>query len=423
MPALSDHPRLRLAFLCLLYVGQGIPYGFVTVALAAHLAARGATAAAIGGVIAMAVLPWSFKWAWGPVVDSGHLARLGRRRPWLIIAQAMMIATAAAMTLVPEADTAALGWVILLHNVFVGLQDVAVDALAVDQLEGGDRERASGMMYGSAYVGTFLGGAGLGIMTARFGLPTAIAAMTAAQAAILTVVLAVREYGVNADSSPDDRTAGHVSLGPLAMLRVLVRAMITPQALRAAVAAFLLKVLPAALTVLVMVALIEKLGWSQERYATVTGGAGVLLGLVAAVAAGFLAGRFGPRPTAIVASLALGAAWIAFGLASRWWDSTGVVFGYVATDTVCLAATSVALFSIFMRVASPAVAATQFTASMAIMNLATSFGSWLAGPLGEVIDTPTLFLVAGCVQPVLATLVPDRTAAPPSGPSPSTSQT
>jgi len=358
-----------------------------------------------------------------PVVDSGRLARLGRRRPWLIIAQAMMIATAAAMTLVPEADTAALGWVILLHNVFVGLQDVAVDALAVDQLEGGDRERASGMMYGSAYVGTFLGGAGLGIMTARFGLPTAIAAMTAAQAAILTVVLAVREYGVNADSSPDDRTAGHVSLGPLAMLRVLVRAMITPQALRAAVAAFLLKVLPAALTVLVMVALIEKLGWSQERYATVTGGAGVLLGLVAAVAAGFLAGRFGPRPTAIVASLALGAAWIAFGLASRWWDSTGVVFGYVATDTVCLAATSVALFSIFMRVASPAVAATQFTASMAIMNLATSFGSWLAGPLGEVIDTPTLFLVAGCVQPVLATLVPDRTAAPPSGPSPSTSQT
>jgi hypothetical protein len=43
---------------------------------------------------------------------------------------------------------------------------------------------------------------------------------------------------------------------------------------------------------------------------------------------------------------------------------------------------------------------------MAIMNLATSTGSWLAGPLGQAIDTPTAFLLAGCLQPLLAWLVP-----------------
>jgi hypothetical protein len=52
------------------------------------------------------------------------------------------------------------------------------------------------------------------------------------------------------------------------------------------------------------------------------------------------------------------------------------------------------------------VAATQFTASMAIMNLATSTGSWLAGPLGDFVATPTAFLIAGCLQPLLAWLVP-----------------
>ena len=188
-----------------------------------------------------------------------------------------------------------LGWAFLLHNVFVGLQDVAVDALAVDQLEGGDRERASGMMYCSAYVGTFLGGAGLGIVTARLGLSTAIAAMTAAQAAILAVVLAVRE---RAAASGDEALAtGHAAPAPLAMIRTLVRAMVKPLALRAAVAAFLLKVLPAALSVVMLVQLVERFGWSQERYSTVTGGAGVLLGLVAAVAAGFWRGDSarGPR--------------------------------------------------------------------------------------------------------------------------------
>ena len=49
----------------------------------------------------------------------------------------------------------------------------------------------------------------------------------------------------------------------------------------------------------------------------------------ASVAAGFLAGRFGPRRIALAASVALGVAWIAFGCASRWWDRTDVVFGYV----------------------------------------------------------------------------------------------
>lgn len=410
MLALSDHPRLRLAYLCLLYVGQGIPYGFVTVALAAHLAARGATAAAIGGVIAMAVLPWSFKWAWGPVVDSGRLAAFGRRRPWLILAQVMMIATAAAIAVVSDTDIARLGWLVLLHNVFVGLQDVAVDALAVDQLVGGDRERASGMMYGSAYVGTFLGGAGLGIVTARCGLPTAVAVMAAAQAALLALVVLVRE----GSARPFEDRLGGPPLGLLAMARALVRGMLAPPAARAAAAAFLLKVMPATLSVLMLVQLIERFGWSQERYATVTGGVGVLLGLAASVGAGIVAARIGPRPTAIAASGALGLAWLAFGLAAAWWDRTAVVFALVAADTVCLAATSVALFSIFMRVASPAVAATQFTASMAIMNLATSTGSWLAGPLAALIDTPTVFLIAGCLQPALACLVPaDAAHAPP----------
>lgn len=401
----ASGPGVRLASLCLLYVAQGLPHGFVTVALAAHLAARGADAAAIGGVIAMAVLPWSFKWAWGPLVDSGRLARFGRRRPWIVLAQSLMIVTTLAIGIVPEGSLTMLGWVVLLHNVFVGLQDVAVDALAVDTLEGPDRERASGMMYGSSYLGTFLGGGGLGILAARHGLPTAIAVLAAAQAAILAVAVTVREAaadGMEAGSAARRPTP----LGLTAMTRALARGMLAPLALRAAVAAFLLKLMPAALSVLVMVHLIETLEWSQERYSAVTGGAGVLLGLVASVAGGFVASRFGPRPTALISNACLGVAWIAFAAVAEFWNRTDVVFAWVACDTVCLAATSVALFAIFMRVASPAVAATQFTASMAIMNLATSCGSWLAGPLGGLMDAPTAFLVAGLAQPLLGLLLP-----------------
>ena len=414
LPTLVDHPRLRLSILCLLYLAQGLPFGFVTVAIAAYLAAEGADAAAIGGVIAMAVLPWSFKWAWGPLVDSGRLAALGRRRPWIMLAQTMMIATAAPIGWVPAGEVAVLGWLVLVHNVFVGLQDVAVDALAIDLLAGRERERASGLMYGSSYLGTFLGGAGLGVITARFGLATAIGVLVAAQAAILAVVILVRER-------PDDAfllgarrraAADCAPLGVIAVARALSRAMTSRVALRAAAAALLMKILPATLMVLMTVHLIDTLGWSQERFSTVTGGFGILLGLAASAGGGWLAGRIGPRTTAIGANLALGAAWIAFACAAPFWDRSAPVFAWVAADTICQAVTTVALFAIFMRVASPAVAATQFTASMAIMNLATSAGSALAGPIARVVDVPTAFLVAGLLQPLAGLLLPSVDATP-----------
>jgi predicted MFS family arabinose efflux permease len=53
-----------------------------------------------------------------------------------------------------------------------------------------------------------------------------------------------------------------------------------------------------------------------------------------------------------------------------------------------------------------AAARTIATAAVAIMNLATSTGSWLAGPLGDLVSTPTAFVIAGCVQPLIALLVP-----------------
>jgi PAT family beta-lactamase induction signal transducer AmpG len=412
LPTLRDHRRLRLAVLCLLYLAQGLPYGFVTVALAGSLAAGGANAAAVGSVIAMAILPWSFKWAWGPLVDSGRFAALGRRRPWIMLAQAMMIVTGTAIAWLPGGNVAVLGWVVLVHNLFVGLQDVAVDALAVDLLEGRDRERASGMMYGTSYLGTFLGGAGLGIITARFGLGTAIAVLAAAQGVILGVVVAVRERSGDALLAgwrvpPAGGSAeAPARPGVIGIARALGRAMTSPTALRAAAAALLMKLLPAMLMVLMTVHLIDSLGWSQERFSTVTGGFGILLGLAASIAGGWLASWIGPRKTAIGANLSLAVVWIAFAFTAPFWDRSAPIFAWVAADTICQAVTTVALFAIFMRVASPAIAATQFTASMAIMNLATSLGSWLAGPIGRLIDVPTAFLIAGLLQPLAGLLLP-----------------
>ena len=417
-PSLATRPRLRLAFCCLLYVAQGIPYGFVTVALAGWLATHGAGEQAVGGIIALAVLPWSFKWAWGPLVDSGRCAVLGRRRPWLLLAQALMVLTSLMLLAAGPESTRLIGWLVLVHNVFVGLQDVAVDALAVDMLAGAERERASGLMYGASYVGTILGGAGLGIVVARQGLAAAIVTMAAVQAAMFLVVAAIRER-----PGADGVSITAPVVRPAALLRQLAAAMLAPPALRAELAALALKTLPAMLYVMMTVHMFRGLGWSQERFAEVSGGWGNALGLAAAVAAGFLAGRVGPRTTAIVANSILSALWLVLAAVRSSWEHPAVIVAWFAVETTCLAFLSVSMFAIFMRVSTPAVAATQFTASMALMNLATSLGSWLAGPVGAWLDAPGGFLVAGLLQPFGALLLPattggDRPTEPAAAPAP-----
>lgn len=90
--ALSEHRTLRIMTLFLLYVAQGLPLGLIDFALPAWLAQNGASAAAIGGVLAMMMLPWTFKLPYGLIMDRYAFLAMGRRRPWIIIAQLGLVA-------------------------------------------------------------------------------------------------------------------------------------------------------------------------------------------------------------------------------------------------------------------------------------------------------------------------------------------
>ena len=51
-----------------------------------------------------------------------------------------------------------------------------------------------------------------------------------------------------------------------------------------------------------------------------------------------------------------------------------------------------------MKVSWPVVAATQFTAFMAMMNLSKTTGAWVAGPLEYHLSWPHFFIAVGAIQ-------------------------
>ena len=198
--ALSEHRTLRVAVLFLLYVAQGLPFGLIDYGLPAWLAQNGASAAAIGGVLAMIILPWTFKLAYGFIMDRYAFLAMGRRRPWIIVGQLGLVAAFVAMAFMnPGAEQigliAALAFAMGLASAF---QDVAVDGLAVDILPADEIERVNACMFGGQAIGTAAGAAISGYLISYSGLPAAALTLAAIIAAILVLVLVVRER-------PDER--------------------------------------------------------------------------------------------------------------------------------------------------------------------------------------------------------------------------
>ena len=123
---LVDNYRARVLTLCALYVAQGIPWGFITVTFVTYLAAEGFAAKDLALLLTLGTLPWSLKFFWGPVIDRYQYRPMGRRRPWILIAQSGMILILTLMIFFIdiENDVKTIAYMFLVYNVFTSLQDV-----------------------------------------------------------------------------------------------------------------------------------------------------------------------------------------------------------------------------------------------------------------------------------------------------------
>jgi PAT family beta-lactamase induction signal transducer AmpG len=396
--ALNEHRNLRFVMLFLLYFAQGLPFGLIDFALPAWLAQSGASAAEIGSVLAMVILPWTFKLAYGLLMDRYAFLAMGRRRPWIIIGQLGLalafLAMAYANPGVQQISLiAAFAFALGLSS---AVQDVAVDGLAVDILPPDEIERVNGYMFGAQAIGIAFSAAVSGYLIAYFGLPAAVVTLAAIITAILLLVLIVRER-------PGERllpwTAGAASqrnldlhlgaFGPI--IRNLFTAMFTRQTLILVPA---LMAVTAAWGIFLGLAPLFSaniLGWEKAAYSGWSGQANLVAGLAGGLLFGFAATRWGARRVFIAGALMASAAAAAMlGLQDQWTNPV-VLITAIFTFTGLAVLRAVTSGSLAMRLCIPAVAATQFAVFMAILNLGRSFASASLGWLDSLGGIPAMF--------------------------------
>lgn len=408
--ALSEHRNLRFFVLFLLYFAQGVPFGLIDFALPAWLAQNGASAAAIGGVLAMIILPWTFKLAYGFIMDRYAFLAMGRRRPWIIVGQTGLVAALVAMAIAnPGVEQIGM---IAAFAFFLGLssafQDVAVDGLAVDILPEDEIERVNGYMFGGQAVGTAGGAAVSGYLIAFHGLSAAALALAVIIAAILALVLIVRER-------PDERllpwTEGTASqrnldlhlgaFGPI--VRDLFSAMFTRQTLILVPAFMSVTAAWGIFLGLGPLFAANILGWGKATYS----GWGSQAFLIAGVAGGLLFGvaatRWGARRMFVVGALMAAAAAGAMLALQDQWADPAILIGAIFVFTTLTVLRAVTAGSLAMRLCTPAVAATQFAVFMAILNLGRTLASGSLGWIDSLGGIPAMFAAMAVCSLIAAT--------------------
>lgn len=390
LPSLSQSKPARLIVVAILYLMQGVPVGLTTVGISAWLAANGATPVEVGIFIGTALLPWSLKLVNGLLMDRFTFKPMGRRRVWIIAAQAMM----AIVLLVMAIDAPTVGQIGLLAgycfalNLCATFNDVAVDGMVVDIVPDDERTLVNGLMYASQSVGIAGASFVAGQLLVAGDIASTAMAFAAFVAIVSSVVVLIRERPgerllpwSKGAASRECEERQHSAWLPIIV--GLFRSIASPLILVFLLCLALAQVTWSFIDAVSPTLAIQQLGWGSDHYSSFS----AIVSLVAALAAGVLSPlivRFtGLRKAIIILFVLSGVSAVIGGATFDNWEDDRIFIAIFMTQYVVALLLMILLIVWAMRICSPAVAASQFALFMAVPNLGRAMMSGNSGWLVE----------------------------------------
>ena len=410
LPPLSESSFLRYITFAAMYFAQGIPSGLLVYAVPAWLAIHGKSPGEIGGYIAVLGIPWSFKILNAPFMDRFTFLAMGRRRPWILIGQCGLVLSLVIMSFTsnPLDDLLLLMVMGFITNIFIVIQDIAVDSLAVDVLPPDQQARANGVMWGSKIIGRSLTVITASWLLNNYGFSQTMILFSLLTSITFIVPLMLRER-------PGEKllpwTEGRVSVITAALqlhsfkliFVRLFRAFFLPVSLLMGIAIFTSSIGEGLITSSLPIFTVQRIGWTNEDYSKVFAAANIISGLSGMIIGGLLTDLLGKirMITLYLAGLIIVVG--AFCWFSNLWVYEWVIYAFIISFYILLTFNNIALYASAMKLCSKNISATQFTLYMAIANLGITAGAAIIGPLKEI--TGWEYVLAAFIPIMLVTII------------------
>ena len=357
-----------------LYLTQGLPHGFFSQALPTLLRQQGMSLEAIG-LMSLVSLPWVLKFLWAPLLD--HYQPLKRltggcidghiRKTWIISANAiaaLVLIFIASMPLEYWINQAAVGLAcaLLVLTGFVVTQDIATDALAVENIPTAQRGFGNSLQVAGYRIGMIIGGGLLLAILAQLGWTGTLWALAGLMILGLIPLWFWQPAPVKVNNEPVlQHWMGFLRLpGAGAWLLLLLT----------------YKVGDAFGTVMIRPHLVD-LGVTLPEFAELLGVWGTIAGLVGALMGGLLLKVFN-RLQALIVFVALEG--LAIGLYSllTTLDWT-LIYTLIITEHITGGMATVALFTVMMDRCREASAGSDYALQSCLVVLSTLVASSVAG--------------------------------------------
>lgn len=385
---LLDTARGRAVLFGFLYASEGAPIGFIWWSLPTLMRERGGEVGRITALLAAVTAMWALKFLWAPVVDVLRNPRWGFRS-WILTAQmGMGLAFLPLAWLDPVADK---HWVVVflvLHALCATIQDVAIDALAINIVPREELGRVNGFMAAGKYIGRGLFGGVALIVAATLGWPTIILAMIGCIWLVMVFVWALPEEAGLASAAGDAPPARERLSGFLCSLRQILRQRVTGLAVGFALVAGAGFEVVGALTGTYL----PDRGMSTEDTGWFRAFAVLGTMIVGGLVGGALTDRLGTKRAAALFLIALAGCNAVLSLADLGGWPVPWLLVFIALMYFAYGMFISASYALFMSVTERRVAATQFSIFMAATNGCEVWSGWLGGQIVERAGYPMAFL-------------------------------
>jgi len=154
-----------------LYLVQGLPHGFFGQAMPVLLREQGLDLTLIG-MLSIVSLPWALKFIWAPLLDRFTLKAGEYRRSWILAMNYSAVIVLLILSSLPLSTWVQSGIffplaLLLLLNTFIATQDIATDAMAVENIQPAKRGLANGIQVAGYRTGMILAG---GVLISLYGV-------------------------------------------------------------------------------------------------------------------------------------------------------------------------------------------------------------------------------------------------------------